>query len=86
MSWNNRIFRHKFVHRDGSVSYSYAIHEAFYHENKKQPHSWTETAMCGHYDSVDDLIKGLEKMLKDAKRFKNDVLDYEPKKRKKKTK
>lgn len=42
--------------------------------------------MCGHYETVEDLIKGLEMMLKDAKRSRNDVLDYEPKKRKKKTK
>lgn len=86
MNWNNRIFRHGFVHKDGSVSYTYALHEAYYPDGMTIPDGWTENAMCGHYETVDDLLDSLKQMLRDAKRCRNDVLDYEPKKRKKKTK
>lgn len=82
MHWNNRIFRH--VGTDGYVTY--ALHEAYYPQGKTIPDGWTENAMCGHYETVDDLIASLKQMLRDAKRSRNDVLDYEPKKRKKKIK
>jgi len=77
MHWNNRIFKH--VNKHGTT---YAIHECYYDE-KGKPDGWTNEPMCGHYDTVDDLIGSLEQMLRDAKRSKNDVLDYEPKKLKK---
>lgn len=86
MHWNNRIFRHEIKHKDGSVSYTYALHEAYYPDGMTIPDGRTENAMCGHYETVDDLnlIASLKQMLRDAKRSRNDVLDYEPKKRKKK--
>jgi hypothetical protein len=77
MSWNNRIFRHT-----TKVATTYAIHECHYN-NKGKVMSWTVEPMCGHYESVDDLINSLETMLRDAKRSRKDVLEYEPKKRKK---
>ena len=70
MTWNNRIFKH-----EGEHGASYALHEAFY-DNREKPHSWTKEPMCGHFESVDELIESLECMLNDAKRFKDAVLNY----------
>lgn len=81
MHWNNRIFRHEKKYKD-IIMVTYALHETYYNSRGK-PDSWAIDPMCGHFDSVDDLIKGLEMMLRDAKRSRKDVLDYEPKKRKK---
>jgi hypothetical protein len=78
MSWNNRIFKHtvKFngkFNREDRVWYG--IHETYYDDDGK-PDGWTAEPMCGGFDSVDDLIVSLEMMLRDAKKYRNDVLEY----------
>jgi hypothetical protein len=77
MSWNNRIFRHKWKATKGVAKHeTFALHETFYADDGKTVEGYTEEPMCGHYESVDDLIKGLEQMLSDVKRSKDDILEY----------
>ena len=72
MSWNNRIMKQKNEHGE-----FYGLHEVFYHEYEERSMSWTKNSLIGYFDTVDELIASLELMLKDANRFKDDVLDYE---------
>lgn len=72
--WNHRIFRHA----DNTSKYkieSYALHEAFYDDNGKVD-TWTEEPTTPYGETVDELIGHLEQMLADAKKFKEDILDY----------
>lgn len=68
MSWNYRLTK-----KDDLFS----LHEAYYNEDKEVCGLTQDPAQVAHYESVDELIDDLERMLKDAKRYKNDVLDYE---------
>ena len=68
--WNNRIFKH--TNERGTT---YALHECYYDE-EGMTQGWTDAPECGHYDSPDELIAALEQMLNDARRWKEDVLDY----------
>ena len=78
MSWNNRIIRSKHVVTNSKEELDiYGLHEVFYGEYGEQKLMWTKEPMFGYFDSVDELIGSLEIMLKDAKRFKDDILDLE---------
>lgn len=69
MHWNNRIMRHK--HPNGDY---YQIHEVYYDGDKK---SWTVEPIVPFGETVDELIEHLEMMLRDAKKCKEDILDYD---------
>jgi hypothetical protein len=69
MGWNYRIMRHADENGDW-----YGLHEAFYTDGK--PEGWTKDSVIGEFESVEDLVKSLEMMLNDAKRFQDDVLEY----------
>ncbi len=67
MHWNNRILRHP----DGS----YGLHEVFYNDEGK-PSACTEESLIGQYESVTELRKILDLMLKDV-RSNNPVLKWD---------
>ncbi|QDT55720.1 hypothetical protein Pan44_37660 [Caulifigura coniformis] len=69
MGWNYRIMRH--ADQNGVW---YGLHEAFYTDC--QPEGWTKDSVIGEFESVEDLVTSLEKMLNDARRFRGDVLEY----------
>lgn len=69
--WNHRIIRHKEPSEDW-----YAIHETYYDE-EGLPYAWTVEPGKPVGENVDGLIWILERMLEDAKRFKDDVIDYD---------
>jgi hypothetical protein len=69
MRWNYRIFRHEMP-----GTRNLGIHETYYNE-KGQVCAWTKDAQFGFYETADDLIVVLERMLEDIKRSKEDVLD-----------
>jgi hypothetical protein len=68
MTWNYRIMRRK----DWGGAYIYSIHEVYYNN---EGIGYTEP-LIDSYESVDELITTLELMLADAKKFKDDVVDY----------
>lgn len=70
MSWNYRI-----VERDEC----FGIHEAYYNKNRQVDSMTKDSVKLEHYESVDELIDDLERMLKDARRYKDKVLDYDMK-------
>jgi hypothetical protein len=67
MSWNYRIMRHK--HPSGEY---YQIHEVFY-----EPMGWSADPIEPFGSTPDELIECLEIMLSDAKKCKDDILDYD---------
>ena len=71
MSWNYRILRHS---PKGKALY-YGLHEVYY-DDKNKPFAWTHDSMCGYHDTPKDLIKALSMMLKDARKCKEDIMDY----------
>lgn len=76
MTWNNRIFKHVDNRPSlGGEIITYAIHETHYGADGKVK-GWTTDPMCGHFESVDEMIESLEKMLADVKRSKGDILNY----------
>lgn len=68
--WNNRILFHADKRGDW-----YGLHEVFY-DDKGQPTACTVEPMTGAYESVSDLRRSLELMLKDA-RSRKPVLIYD---------
>jgi len=59
MVWIHRVIRHK----DTDGSYYYAIHECFYHKpTDKIPHSWTEDEISPIGESIESLLKTLQRM------------------------
>ena len=74
MHWNNRIFKKEIPRPDGEIYTYYEMHETFYDGDKL---SWTVDAKKPFGESVDELIECLEQMLKDAKKSKDDILNYE---------
>lgn len=74
MSWNYRIFRHSPRGQEDT----YALHEAYYEKGPDgKVEGWTQDSICGHFESVEELISSLELMLKDAKRTRDDILEYQ---------
>lgn len=71
MSWNYRIFKHT----DQNGNFTYALHEAYYDDNKKLD-GWTVEPMTPHRNSVDELAEMLAIQLRDLIRSRDDVLDY----------
>jgi hypothetical protein len=60
---------------NGSIGW--AVHEVYYNDEGK-PDGWTKNPITMESDeSVDDLIEMVEKILKDIKRTKDDILDYD---------
>ncbi len=53
----------------------YGIFEVFY-TKKGKVEGYTQDPECGWYDSPTELIKSLELMLKDAKKYSKKVLTY----------
>jgi hypothetical protein len=78
--WNNRIIRHK--HPKGDW---YAIHEVFY-DSKGNPEFVTQEPIDVSGESVKDLLLGLKHIYKDAHKFKDEVLDFDSFKPKRKRK
>lgn len=73
MGWNNRIVEHNYNGHKW-----YCIHEAYYgpRSNGTRPWGITKDWVTPIGEDVDDLIKGLDQMLKDAKMYKNKVLKH----------
>ena len=71
MSWNNRIFKHTI---NGDTFF--ALHETYYSNDDGKVESWTVKPVTGLCESVDELIMLLENQLDDAKRFREDILEY----------
>jgi len=69
MSWNYRILQHR--HPAGDTV---ALHEVFYEEDGSIS-AWSVEPECGHFESVDELERSLERMLNDVRRFKEAVLE-----------
>lgn len=82
MTWNNRIFKHKYIPKPGEkpagVFEYYQIHETYYDENGGIGFSGNPVTPYG--ENVDELIAHLKKLLNDVERSKDDVLEYEEKK------
>lgn len=72
MTWNNRIFRKK--HPQGDY---YEMHETFYGLDGPDSKTWTVDPKVPFGETVDELIECLEQMLNDARKCKEDILDYE---------
>ena len=66
MHWNYRIMRRK-----DSAGDIYSVHEVYYN-----PTGWTEPIIDVGATSVEELISTLEMILTDAKKSKDDVLEY----------
>jgi hypothetical protein len=79
MSWNYRIFKKKIVYPEGfkvapGEEYYYEIFEVYYNQNHEiTAHSLNPIDLGA--GSVEDLEKDLEMMLRDVKRFKEDILE-----------
>jgi hypothetical protein len=71
MTWNFRIMK---TDKGGWISYS--IHEVYYDENKNVL-GYTD-ALTGSNISVEELISDLERQLEDAKKCKDNILDFVP--------
>jgi hypothetical protein len=52
------------------------MHETFYAPDGK-PVGWTESETAPYGETAEELIWSLEQMLSDAKRCKDDILDYD---------
>lgn len=77
MSWNCRIMRHRVKVRGKNVVW-YAMHEVFYNKDKKVC-AYTHEPARAIGDNVNDLIGYLETLLKDAKRSRKAVLNFQMK-------
>lgn len=73
MKWNYRI--HERLYPCAVSDVSYELHETFY-DDKGTPIMWTEEPEAGPCESPDELIEMLEMMLSDAKKSRDDILDY----------
>jgi len=74
MTWNYRIFKRDYPN-DVECKHRYELHETFY--DGKKPMMWTQDIEeVGPCESVDELINMLERMLTDAKKSRDDILDY----------
>jgi len=71
-TWNYRILRHKHEKADDTV----ALHEVYYDEDGKAE-CCTIDPVTRHSDNVAELIEALEIMLSDAKKCRDDVIDYD---------
>ena len=75
--WNYRIMSRQYPESVGGQTL-YGIYEVFYNR-KKEIVAWDTEPSYGPCETVDELIAGLNMMLKDAERCKNDILLYEMK-------
>lgn len=75
MHWNNRIFKKKCKH-SGEVYYE--MHETFYIHGGDDDGElgWTIDPKIPYGSTPDELIECLEQMLSDAKKCKDNILDY----------
>lgn len=56
----------------------YWLHETYYKWNEDDKISaWTTDSIIWFFSDVDDMIEELTLMLKDAKKYKNQILDYD---------
>ncbi len=70
MSWNYRIMRHE---RDGNVWYG--LHEYYFGMGRAE-NAWSTDPEPVIADTAKELIEILKMMLSDAKKCKNDILEY----------
>lgn len=75
MTWNNRIFRHRYEAKPGEWHDFYEVHEVYYDEEGKV-FSHTDNPVSPHGDTVDELIEHIEQILNDVKRSKDDIIEY----------
>jgi hypothetical protein len=73
MHWNYRVVKRQFKTLTGEDEIEYAIHEAYYDEDKK-PNGVTENAVTVHAESKESLRWVLEKMIESLDK---PVLDYD---------
>lgn len=78
MTWSYRIFRHKstWKNKEGKkrTKTYYGVHEAYYDKRGKVT-GWTEEeSITGN--TVSELIKTVEMILRDITKSKKDVIDY----------
>lgn len=61
--------------RDGKKQF--ALHEVFYSDKTGKVENWTAEPETGFFEVKDDLIVDLKLKLKDAKKYKSKVLNYD---------
>lgn len=71
MHWNYRIFEHV-----TEKETTFALHECHYDEHG-HPNGWSENPECGHFESVDGLLKSMRLMMQDAERSCGRVLSWD---------
>lgn len=64
--------------KKGAPDVYYELHEVFYDDHGKTT-NWTKNPATVYGETVDELIGCLERMLINAKRSKDDVIDYDSK-------
>ncbi len=69
MGWNNRIIRHEI---DGEERL--ALHEVYYNEDGSIK-AWTKKPVTEFFEDTEDIVSDLEQKLRDAKRFRDEILD-----------
>lgn len=74
MSWNYRIVKQSVKHptKKNSSYTIYGIHEAYYNEGEKKPHSITENSMIDECDTLGQLEWDLKHMLQAVKKARKD--------------
>lgn len=79
MSWNYRIFKHEYpgLICDPIPQIMYELREVYYND-AGQVCGWTiEKPSVGPSESIDELIEEIEMHLRDAKKCRDDVLDFD---------
>ena len=76
MSWNYRVFRHKYPGTVKEVLYE--LRETYYDKDGKIC-AWdaSEEPSSATGESVEELIEVLELQLRDAKKCRDDILDFD---------
>lgn len=74
MTWNYRVIRKKFEHKDGSVEYGHYIHLAFYEKRgDKRPNTISVEPTYPYGETPKELKSDLEMM---ARALESPVLDH----------
>ena len=73
MSWNHRVMKRSYTHKDGTIEYTYAIHEVYY-DKEGNVDSYTEDSVAPQGETLEELEKEIELF---KKAILKPVLNYE---------
>lgn len=87
--WNYRPMRKWIEIKDQKLKdnwidshWVYWLHETYYSwDDDSKVNSWTIDSIIWYFSDVDDMIEELELMVKDAKKYRDEILDYDKKPR-----